>query len=156
MAIQLADPADIAEFTVDGVLLTLDALAVQAAYPNAVDEGDSEIEMFFDDPDDAAVLLAERFSLVSRPLRPHEAVEVDDAISIGQDTIDAGALPQFQVIDATRHIDVLAITVGLAFDMSADRYSTELVGIGSGGTSGTIDSTSTTIDSTSVTIDETS
>lgn len=123
-----ATPARIAKSTVDGVALSRVDPALRAANPDAVDEGSSEIEMFFDDPADADVLLDERWNWRKQIARPHEAVEVEETLGLGTTQAIVPTIPQFTIRDASRGIDAQVKARAFVADHRVDRYSVELVG----------------------------
>lgn len=126
--IMAATPARIAKSTVDGVALSRVDAALRAEHPDAIDDGSAEIEMFFDDPVDADLLLEERWTWRKQVGRIHEAVEVSDSLGLGTTVPVVPAVPQFQVRDAKRLIDTTAKTRAFVADHQADRYSVELLG----------------------------
>lgn len=122
-----ADPSRIAQFTVDGVLLSKVEPTIKTSFPGAI-EG-REIEMFFDDPGDAQVLLDERFAWQSKTNRLREAVELDETLGLGTTIPLTPALPQFNVVDAARNIDAPAIVKAYAANFDSDRYAVEFIGL---------------------------
>lgn len=122
-----ATPDRIASSTVDGVVLTKVDPAIKALHMNAEDM-DQEREMFFDDPADAQVLVDELWDWKSAAGRPREAAEVDASLGLGTVVPIAPAVPQFNIIDESRGIDMPAMVRAYAVDHNSDRYSVELAG----------------------------
>jgi hypothetical protein len=122
-----ASPANIARFTTDGVVLTAEDTAIRDAHVDAIDGGDEEIEMFFTDPDDAEVLLNERFDILSLVSAVHEGIELDESLGLGTTIALTPTVPCFQAVDASRGIDVVARTRAFAYEGETDRYSVEVL-----------------------------
>lgn len=123
-----ADPSRIAQYTVDGVVLSRVDTVLRAAFPDAVDMGDQEIEMFFDSPADADVVLTERWNWQKTAGRLHEAVEVEASLGLGTIVPLTPAVPQMTVVDEKRGIGAVAKVRALASDYSTERHSVELLG----------------------------
>ena len=123
-----ATPAYIAEFTTDGVALSRVDTALRVAMPSAVDEGGSEIEMFFDLAADGEVLLEERWQLVKSLTRIHEAVETETSMGLGTTVPLSPAVPRFTLVDSPRGINQTASVRAFVIDRAAERYSVELLG----------------------------
>lgn len=121
-------PARIPLMTTDGVVLSRVDSALRAANPNAVDDGDSEIEMFFDSETDGAVLLDERWNWQKTVGRIHEAVEVDTSFGFGTLIAVAPAIPNLNVLDSSRNLIVVAKVRAYASDYTIERHSIELLG----------------------------
>lgn len=122
-----ADPHDIAKFTNDGVVLTTQNAALLAAHPESIDGGNSEIEMFFDNPAHAQVLLDERFALLSNPSPIHEGVQVSEDIGLGSVVAITPQVPCFNIVDANRGIDKVARTRAYVYEAGSDQYSVEVL-----------------------------
>lgn len=122
-----ATPADIAEYTSDGVVITASTPAILASHPEAIDQGDHEIEMFFDSAADAAVVLAETFGILSQLNPLHEAVVVEESLGLGSTIPLTPTTPCFRVIDEERNIDTTLRTRAYAYEAGSDHYSIELV-----------------------------
>lgn len=122
-----ADPSRIAQFTVDGVLLSKVAPLIKTTYPGANEQ--REIEMFFDSAADGQVLLDERWAWQSKANRIREAVELDVGLGLGTAVPLTPALPQFTVIDESRDISTSAIVKAYAANFDTDRYAVELIGL---------------------------
>lgn len=149
-------PSDIAKYTSDGVLITLQDEAIKTADPNASNTGDNDIDMFFDDPADAQVVAEELFSFLSLVGRPHEAVEIEDSLGLGSTVPIFPLAPRASIRDDTRQIDTVAIIRAYSFDMDSDAYALELIGaqeIAVVGEGGTFDSTEITFDNDALTWD---
>lgn len=142
-------PSDIARYTSDGVLITLQDEAIKTADPNASNTGDNAIDMFFDDPDDARVVAEELFSFLSFAGRPHEAIEIEDGLGLGSTTAIFPLAPRASIRDDTRRIDTVAIIRAYSFDMDSDAYALELIGAQQVSVVGGI----ATFDSTEITFD---
>lgn len=121
-------PADIARYTSDGVLITLKDDAIKTQDPNAMDAGDREIEMFFDDPDDAELVAQEIYNFVSQASRAHEAIQMEDNVGLGSIVPVFPLAPRASIRDDTRGIDTVTIIRAYSFDMDSDAYAIELVG----------------------------
>lgn len=114
--------------TTDGIVLSRVDTALRAAQPNATDEGDQEIEMFFDSEADAGVLLDERWNWKKTVGRIHEAVEVDTGFGFGTLIAVAPAIPVLTVQDPSRNLNVVAKVRAFAADYTTERYSIEVLG----------------------------
>lgn len=124
-------PADIARYTSDGIVVSTDKAtgdAIKATHADARDLGTSEIEMFFDDPADASVLLNERFAYLSQVGPVHEGIEVEDNLGLGTTIAITPAVPKFRIVDESRLLDTEARVRAFARDMTTDRYSVEVLG----------------------------
>jgi len=124
-------PADVARYTSDGVVVSTDKAigdAIKAAHSDAQDLGTGEIEMFFDDPADAAVLLNERFAYLSQIGPIHEGIEVEENLGLGSAISITPSVPKFRIVDESRLIDTEARVRAFARDMTTDRYSVEVLG----------------------------
>ena len=122
-----ASPADVARFTSDGVVLTVEDLAIRANNPDAKGTGQGEVEMFFDDAADAQIVLDERFALLSRVSALHEGIEVRDDMGLGDDIPYTPNVPCFTIIDDTRSINKVCRTRAVVYEAGSDRYSVEVV-----------------------------
>lgn len=122
-----ADPQRIAQFVVDGQVLSRVDPLLKQTYPGASEL--PEIEMFFDDIADAEALLEERWAWQRQAGRPREAVEFEDTLGLGTSIPLVPAVPQFTVIDESRSIDTIAIVKAYAADFNTDRYAVELTGL---------------------------
>lgn len=120
-----ADPADIAKFTSDGVVVSATDTALRDAHPDA-QEAD-EIEMFYDAAADAATMLAERFGLRSKVAAVHEAVEVEEGLGLGSTVALAPTVPCFAIVDESRQLAKTVRTRAYVFDAGTDRYSVEVI-----------------------------
>lgn len=122
------NPARIPMMTTDGVVLSRVDTVLRAAHPNATDEGDQEIEMFFDSDADADVLLDERWNWKKTAGRIHEAVEVDASFGFGTLIAVAPTVPNLTVQDSSRSLNVVAKVRAFAADYTIERHSIELLG----------------------------
>jgi hypothetical protein len=122
-----ATPDDIARYTNDGVVLTALDLPLRANHPDAVDGGNEELEMFFDNPADAEVLLAERFDLLSQVSALHEGIEVSESLGLGSSVPIAPNVPCFTIVDESRGISKVARTRAYVYEAAGDRYSVEVL-----------------------------
>jgi hypothetical protein len=120
-------PADIAKYTVDGVVITNENAALRAAHPEATDRLDSPIEMFFDSVADGQAMLDEKFALLSTLNPAHEGIEIEDNLRLGQDIAIAPTVPCFRIVDDERELDVVARTRAFAYETGDDRFSLELI-----------------------------
>jgi len=149
-----ATPADIARFTSDGFLITKKDEAIKDRDPNALDTGEREIAMFFDDPNHGDILATELFAYVSTEARPHEGIEVGESLGLGSTYPIFPRAPLAHVIDAERGIDAICAVRQFAFDMSSDSYAVEVVGLGmAGGDPPSFDETDITLDNTPISWD---
>jgi hypothetical protein len=123
-----ASPARIPMMTSDGVVLSRVDAALRAVHPNAVDEGGTEREYFFDSEADTAVLVDEYWNWRKTPGRPHEAIEVEVGLGLGTTTPVAPAVPQLLVTDADRSLAGLLKVRAFAVDHGIDRHSVEVLG----------------------------
>lgn len=123
-----ATPARIALSTSDGVVISRADPTLRQNHPNAVDQGDSEIEMFYDTAADGEAMLEERWQLVKSTNRFHEAIETDSSFGLGTTVPITPALPTISVTDEDRGIDGTAVIRASAADYQAERYSLELIG----------------------------
>lgn len=122
-----ATPADVAKYTSDGIVITVDNPAILTDHPEAQDLSTSELEMFFVDPEHAQVMLEERFALLSQVDALHEAVVVDESLLLGDDVALTPSTPCFRCVDDKRGIDRVLRTRAYAYQSETDQYSIELV-----------------------------
>lgn len=122
-----ATPADVARYTQDGFVLTAEDPAIKAAFGDAQDGGDREIEMFFDTVADAQLMLDERFALLSQASPIHEGIEVEESLGLGSDIPIAPVVPAVTVVDDTRAINTVARVRAYAYSGDTDRYSVEVL-----------------------------
>lgn len=122
-----ATPADIARYTTDGVVLTQENVGIKANHSDAQDTGDTELEMFYDDPADAELVLADLFTIKSQVSALHEGIEVSDSLGLGTSVPLSPTVPCFQVVDASRGIDVVARTRAYVYEAGGDNYSVEVI-----------------------------
>lgn len=149
-----AVPSDIARFTSDGFLITKKDEAIKDRDPNALDTGDREIAMFFDDPNHGEILADELFAYVSTEARPHEGIEVGESLGLGSTFPVFPRAPIAHVVDDERGIDAICAVRQFAFDMSSDTYAIELVGLGViAGDVPSFDETDITLDNTPISWD---
>jgi hypothetical protein len=124
-----ATPTRIAISLNDGVVLSKIDSTIKSSHPNAEDAGGSEIEMFFDNPADAQVLLNERWDWRSVAGRPHEQVELDSSLGLGTVIPVTPAAPQFEITDAVRGIvSADCIVSAYSVDYNTERYAVEVMG----------------------------
>lgn len=119
-------PADIAKYTTDGVVLTSSNPSIATNFPDAIDGAGDEIEMFYDEPADAQVMLDELFVIRSTLAPTHIAVEVEEGLGLGTSIPDAPQLPCFQVVDEPYGIDETLRVISYAYAMGSDRRTVEL------------------------------
>lgn len=120
-------PADIAKFTSDGVLITISDASILTNHPEAYDQADQEIEMFFDSAADATILLQERFDILSQLSPEHEAVVVDESLLLGSDVAVTPTIPCFRAVDEDRDLDKVLRMRAYAYETGADYFSIELM-----------------------------
>lgn len=151
-----ATPADIARFTNDGQLITVNDPAIKAVHLNAQDVGTTELPMYFDNVADGLTMLNERFALLSMVGRTHDGVEINDSLGLGTSIPLAPSVPIFHIVDEQRGIDGYAAVKGYSFDMGSDKYAVELTGAPSpfAPSSHRWDTTAVTMDSSTSTFDE--
>lgn len=124
-----ATPARIAICLNDGVVLSKVDTTIKTNHPNAEDDGDNEIEMFFDSSADAQVLLDERWNWKSTAGRPREQIELDSSFGLGTTVAIAPAVPKFTITDDDRGIAAVScMTRAYSIDYNVERYAIELVG----------------------------
>lgn len=122
-----ATPADIAKFTVDGVVVTISDSAIATAHPEAEDQGDQVIDMFFDSASDASAVLTERFNILSQINGLHEAVVVEESLGLGSTTGITPSTPCFRAVDEDRMVDATLRTRAYAYEAGSDQFSVELL-----------------------------
>jgi hypothetical protein len=122
-----ATPSDIAKFTSDGVIVTSLDAALKTAHPEAEDDGNEVIDMFFDSTTHAQVVLTERFALLSQINAPHEAVVVEESLGLGSTVPLTPSTPCFRVVDDERGIDAVLRTRAYAYEAGSDQFSIELM-----------------------------
>jgi hypothetical protein len=122
-----ATPADIAKFTSDGVALTREDLAIRDNHPDARDDATGELEMFFDNPADAQLVLNERFDLLSQISALHEGIEINEDFGFGSTVPLAPQVPAFRILDEKRSLDKVARTRAWVYEAGGDRYSVEVI-----------------------------
>jgi hypothetical protein len=122
-----ATPAAVAKYTSDGVQLTAENAAIKTSHVDAINAGDSEVEMFFVDPAHGQLLLDERFTILSRIGALHEGIEVDDSLGLGTTVPLTPSVPCVLVVDERREIETVARVRAFAYDGETDRYSVEVV-----------------------------
>lgn len=123
-----ATAADVAAYTVDGIVVTSQNSAIKTLIHDAKDLGENEIEMFFDDPADAQVMLDEKFAILSTIGPLHEGIEVEDRIGIGTAIPYTPAVPSFTVVDDSRNLNAVGRLRAFVEDRHTDRFSIELLG----------------------------
>lgn len=151
-----ANPVDISRYTSDGVLITVQNPAIKEVDPNALDTGDRELELFYDDPAHGDIMANELFSFIGVIGRPHEAVEISETLGLGTAVPVFPKAPTAYLKDHTRRLDIRAALRAYSFDMGVDTYAMEFVGIAPDVvTPGTPqwDSTNITFDGTATTWD---
>jgi tetrahydromethanopterin S-methyltransferase subunit B len=128
-----ADPADIARYTTDGILVyspadPTDADALRALCPNAVSRIDQEIEMFFDSATDAQAMLDEAYAILSSVHPISVQVELAEDLGLGKAIALTPAVPVFTVVDSRIGLSAAARVRSYAYEMNTDRYALELLG----------------------------
>lgn len=123
-----ADPARIAQSTVDGVVVSRVDASIKTTHANATDV--AELETFWDSEDDADDMLEERWAWQSNPGRLREAVEFDGSLGLGTHIPIMPAVPTFTVIDDTRSISGDGAVRAYAADFENERYAVEMIGVG--------------------------
>jgi hypothetical protein len=127
-----ATPADIAQFTVDGVVITSPtdpsvSAGIAGAFIDARTGAATEIEMFYDNASDGQTVLDERFSYLAQTNPSHLGIEVEEALDIGGSISITPAVPRFRVVDASHNQDEPLRTRAYAYDMGTDRFSVEVL-----------------------------
>jgi len=122
-----ASPVDIARFTKDGVVITVADEDIRDDHPDAVDEREVEIEMFFTQPSDGQAMLAEKHALRANVHPVHLGVEVDERLDLGGAIPLTPTVPCFQAVDALQDISVVARLRALAYELGQDRFSVEVI-----------------------------
>ena len=120
-------PADIAKYTVDGIVISAEDAPLRATHTEAEDRLGSEIEMFFASAADGQAMLDEKFALLSLVNPAHEGIEVEDSLRLGQAIAISPTVPCFRIVDEARSLDVVARTRAYAFETEQDRYSVEVL-----------------------------
>ena len=122
-----ANPADIAKFTSDGIVITVADQLLETVHPDALDGRQEEIEMFFASAGDGQVLLAERFALLAIHEPVHEMVEIEDRMGLGTDIPLAPVVPSFSVVDDVRDIKTTCRLRGFSIELESDREAVEVI-----------------------------
>lgn len=140
----------------DGVVLSRADPSLKADYANA--EGSSaEVESFFDNADDADVILEQRWLFLSEPGRKREQIETSSRLRLGTGVSVVPAAPKIRVVDRRRGLDERVTVRAYSIDYNSERYAIECIG-GLGGEpvieKATFDSTLITFDSTAYSFDE--
>jgi|SRR5882672_36290 len=122
-------PADIAQFTNDGVVVTspTDPTITDLISSNFIDAQHTQdpLEVFFDNAADAQLLLDERFLYQKEGGPVHVGIEVDDGLTLGLTTDVVPTVPTVQVYDEPHKIATLARVRGYALNMETDKYAIE-------------------------------
>lgn len=122
-----ATPARIALSINDGVVLSHVDATIKTAHPNAEDDGQSEIEMFFDAQADAQAMLDERWNWRSAAGRAREQIELDSSFDLGTVRAIAPTVPLITISDDPRGMrNVACLVRAYAIDYNAERYAVEL------------------------------
>lgn len=119
-------PADIARFTANGTVVTAEDAAIKTNFSDARDMGETELEMFCDDPDDAQILLNERFAIAAQVAPLHMAIELDETLRLGTAIPIAPETPLIRVIDVENDIDETLRLISYAHQMASDTFSIEV------------------------------
>lgn len=122
-----AQPADIARYTTDGVVITASDDELRQDHVEAIDGLNEPIEMFFDDVESGQTVLNERFSLLSRINAVHEGIEVEERLELGSEILLTPNVPSFRIIDPSRGIDKVARLRAFSYEAEMDRFSVEVV-----------------------------
>lgn len=126
-----AEPADIAKFTTDGVVLTspLDpnvSAAIKAAHIDAKDGSAQEIEMFYTNAADAQWALNQIFALKSVVDPLQVGLEVEEALGLGSTIPIAPNTPCFTLVDPVAGLSIILRTRSYALECGTDRFAIEL------------------------------
>lgn len=119
-------PADISKYTKDGVVVTLADETVRDAHPDAVDQRETEIEMFYANAADAQAMLQERFDILSKVNAITEAIEIDEGLELGTTIPLTPSVPCFTIVDETRGIETVVRARAFAYDTGQERFSIEV------------------------------
>lgn len=127
-----ATAADIARYTTDGITVVspvnpATVAAIKAAFSDAQDGSETEIEHFFDTEADSQAMLDELFAILSQVNPPYLAIETDSSIGLGTTVPIAPIVPSFTVTDGAENVIGTLRVRGYAFDSGTDRYSVELI-----------------------------
>lgn len=120
----------VAEFTVDGVVVSTDLAAsatVLSQHPDARrTEEERELDFFYDNPAHAQIMLNERFGLQNIGGPFHDGVEVEERLALGSTIAIAPVVPCFTVIDEVER-RVVVRTRAYARNMAIDRFALEVL-----------------------------
>lgn len=121
-----ATPADIGAATRPGgaALETASSTAVQADWPNARDGSDAPARGFWDNPADAALVLADRFALLSQARRRFR-VELE---GLRFDLLPGIVTPAVRLVDAELAVDQPVLVSQVEIDLAHQRTIVELWG----------------------------
>lgn len=126
-----ADPSDIASLINDGVLITTDVAlgnVIKATHADAQPVGTpTEIEMFYDDPAVAQVMLNEKWSFNRTAGAAHFGVELQDNVGLGSQIALTPIVPTFIAVDARLDLSAKTRTRSFAHDFESDRYPIEIM-----------------------------
>lgn len=120
-------PADIAKYTVDGVVISAINTPLRDAHAEAEDRIDNPIEMFYDTVADGQAMLNEKFALLSQVNPAHEGIEIEQSLGLGQTIPIAPSVPCFRLVDEERNLDVVGRLRAYAFETEQDRFSLEVM-----------------------------
>lgn len=122
-----ATPSAVAKYTRDGVVLTRQDTTIRDTQRDARTTGDTEIESFYNNQADAAVVLTEIWNTFSKLSPLHEGIEVNEAIGLGTVIPLSPNVPCFRCVDEDRGIDVVARTRAYSYDTGSESYSVEVL-----------------------------
>lgn len=101
--------------------------AVLARRPDAKDGYASVRETFWDDTDDAQVMVNELAAVLGAE-RMHEAFETSAQLDLGGSIALTPQLPRFRMLDRSRELDRVMTLKGMAKDLGSSRVALEVVG----------------------------
>ena len=127
MPIETATPARIRRSVREFEYARVSNSAILIQNPDAVDGYQNVRRTFFDDVDDAQVLLTE-LSNVIMAHRIHVGVESEVPMGIGTTIAVTPVLPRARVVDRSSDLDKTCMIKGVAIDLHTGRNSVEVVG----------------------------
>ncbi|MBX9816066.1 MAG: hypothetical protein K2X76_15315 [Sphingomonas sp.] len=127
-----ANPADVARYTTNGVLVVSPinpavSAAIAANFIDARDGTETEIEHFFQYETDCQVLLDESFALLSQADPVYLALELNDDLRLGTAYPIAPLVPTARLVDERNGLDRIVRVRAYAIDTGTDRASIEVI-----------------------------
>lgn len=130
-----ADPADIALYTTEGVIVYSPSnpavgAAILAVHIDAQNLVDTQIETFFDSATDAQVLLDEAWAILSTVNPASYGIEIDDTLGLGSSLAVTPTVPCFTIVDDVRGTTQVARVRAYTAEYGSDRFAVEMLGGG--------------------------